>query len=313
MAVHVVVTCSKRKRSSGFPIRLSAIHGETLEERAQVWRSRLSNGGGPRIPAGDLYQGEQWALLRDLRSEQAGSDLRFWILSAGYGLIPFDAPIHEYHATFTRGHPDSVFNPAYGSYESVVTEWWESLGEWDGTVETQRSLPAIISQDPAATLMIAASPVYLRAIGAELEEAGRRIQDPDQLLVFSGGADSNGARHGSFLSFDARLQSRVGGSLMALNVRVLAEVLVNGGGLRRPEVQALLHAWTAASPEQHNPSRAPIEDSAVRDFIRSELARDPNARWTPLLRKLRDGRGRACEQKRFRALYRQVSAEMDAA
>jgi hypothetical protein len=51
--------------------------------------------------------------------------------------------------------------------------------------------------------------------------------------------------------------------------------------------------------------RDPQSDDAVRSFIRNARREQPTMGHTALLRRLRAG-GRACEQKRFKALFQQV-------
>lgn len=50
-----------------------------------------------------------------------------------------------------------------------------------------------------------------------------------------------------------------------------------------------------------------MSDDEVRAFIRSKLAVDRSLRHTRLLRTLREG-GRACEQGRFRRLFKEVTS-----
>jgi hypothetical protein len=52
--------------------------------------------------------------------------------------------------------------------------------------------------------------------------------------------------------------------------------------------------------------RAAMTDEEVVRFLRAQLEIDPALACTPLLRRLRDVEGRACEQKRFGELYRRV-------
>ena len=93
---------------------------------------------------------------------------------------------------------------------------------------------------------------------------------------------------------------------MSLNVRVAREVLRQGWPLRAPELAARLAAMSEDLAPIASPVRTPQEDDTVRTFLRDELARDASQRCSPLLRKLRDERNWACEQKRFRALYHEV-------
>ena len=50
-----------------------------------------------------------------------------------------------------------------------------------------------------------------------------------------------------------------------------------------------------------------MADDEVLRFIHLELKKDPSAKCTRLLRRLRDS-GRACEQARFKGLFQEVTA-----
>ena len=56
-----------------------------------------------------MYAGEHWSVARGYPAlHQPEEDIHLWVCSAGYGLIPVEAPIMPYHATLTPGQADSV-------------------------------------------------------------------------------------------------------------------------------------------------------------------------------------------------------------
>lgn len=63
----------------------------------------------------------------------------------------------------------------------------------------------------------------------------------------------------------------------------------------------------AARPGKYDRDR--MDDEQVLTFLRAGLRQDPRAGWTVLLRTLR-GDGRACEQRRLRALHDQAREEL---
>src|SRR5687767_10100477 len=114
--VHVVVTCTKRKRFTPHKSRrLSDVSAKTVEERARRWIDRLSQPKAGGVPLHELYTGEQWHVVRELaKSRTPKRRVSFWVLSAGYGLVPASATVHAYAATFSQRHPESVFDARYG-------------------------------------------------------------------------------------------------------------------------------------------------------------------------------------------------------
>jgi hypothetical protein len=308
--VHVVVTCSKRKKAAaGPPVRLSNVKGRSVEDRALRWIDGLMSRDTGGIPARDLYVGEQWSVIRAMeRNPPSGDVAHFWVMSAGYGMVPLDACLHPYTATFTRDHSESIFDARWKlPWDQVAGKWWDELSKWSGPTRTPRSLTDLVDKSPGSSVLVAASPAYLTAVKHDIEAAATVLGPDGHLLVFSGGSPSNGSTPPHFLRFDGRLQRRLGGSLMSLNLRVLHAVLRERIELDHTSVQRTLDRWSERAPKVETPDRSPMTDEEVRAFLRSELEQDAKARWSPLLRKLRDERRRACEQTRFRALFFEVS------
>ena len=309
--VHVIVTCSKRKRGRiQDRVRLSDVVAPCVPERAERWVSTLARATGPKVAARDLYQGEKWTQLRELEQQDIdGADLRFWILSAGYGLVPFDAPLLPYSATFGQDDSDSVIHKAFDvTPKEALAGWWRALSAWEGPTNEPRSIGDLVRKNPDCSLMIAASPVYLQAIEEDLASAEDAMAAPARLTIFSGGADSNG-NASRLLAFDGRLRNRFGGSLMSLNVRVLSAVLHAAGDFTSSSAQRAIDKWMEDTPKPAQPQRERMSDAAVRRFVRAELVEAPELGWTTLLRKLRAG-GRACEQKRFRSIHLEIHNEV---
>src|SRR5687768_9464542 len=99
--INLVVTCAKRK---SLPVADGLHLGKVLpeapiQERAAAWLRRLQAHEGPTTSAAELYIGEQWFVLRDFLRE--APEVRLWVCSAGYGLVPGDAPVAGYSATFS--------------------------------------------------------------------------------------------------------------------------------------------------------------------------------------------------------------------
>src|SRR6266568_5508906 len=159
--VHVIVTCTNRK-SQLVPDRrqLGSVPAGDTDERARDWICRLSDTpDSPPITARDLYAGEHWTVACGLPDLAGGGRIRLWACSAGYGLIPADAPLRPYAATFTGGHPDSVPGGADGA-----RAWWYALSSWEGPSSGQsRSIRELAATEPAASYLLALSAPYLQA------------------------------------------------------------------------------------------------------------------------------------------------------
>jgi hypothetical protein len=99
----------------------------------------------------------------------------------------------------------------------------------------------------------------------------------------------------------------------SLNARLAGYVLDRWSDWA-PDTERLRSLFSAAAtdlPAMQKYDRAPQSDEDVRAFIRNALQAEPGIGHSTLLRRLRAG-ARACEQKRFKAIFQQVSEEIAA-
>ena len=298
--VHVIVTCANRK---SYPIptwlQLGQVPGDTPVRRGRRWIFRLARTEiVPKVAAVELYAGEHWSVVRGFPAlHQSGEVIRLWACSAGYGLIPAEAPVKPYHATLTPGQADSV----PGRAES----WWSLLSEWEGPApEHPRTIRALVTAEPDAVFMFLLSKSYLSACRADIASARERITDPDRLFIVSAGARPEGDLAISMVPADARLQAPFSGTRRALNARIGANLLAEG--IRgRDEAAAYLARLLAVQPPIPRYDRKKQSDREILDLIANRLAQAPTTSAHRLLREFRDA-GLACEQHRFSRLYREV-------
>src|SRR5690349_5592074 len=177
--VHVIITCANRmSRPIPADLQLGQVPGRTPVERARGWITRLAEAASaPRVPAVELYAGEHWSVARGFPAKHLpGEEIHLWACSAGYGLIPAEAPVVPHHATLTPGQADSV--------PGAWTSWWSLLSEWPGPMPGHpRSIRALVAADPAAMFMFVLSKNYLRACGADLAAACEHVSDLDRFFI----------------------------------------------------------------------------------------------------------------------------------
>lgn len=303
--VHVVVTCSNRKR---YPVPARLRLGDLRERRQSVrfeaWTRRL-DAGEPVTPAIDLYAGEHWQVARGLPAA-TGDAARLWVCSAGYGLVAADTRLHPYAATFSPGNADSV-----GDSGGQARDWWRRLTNWPGPgTGRPRSFADLARRDPTASVLAVLSDAYVRACADDLREGADQLVDRDGFAVI-GPAACGGDIDDLLVPVTARLRALVGGSLQALHARVAAHLLATvarPGGVSRALLRDAARHAAATAPA--DPSRRSggvrLSDQEVRAFIGAELATG-SASATVLLRRLRDS-GRSCEQSRFKQLFAETVA-----
>jgi hypothetical protein len=308
--VHVVVTCTNRKRIAvPEQLTLGSISAVTPGDRFSTWTRRLSE-EPPTIAAEDLYCGDHWNIARNL-PDVIGQQARLWVCSAGYGLIPVNTRLQPYMATFSTGSQDSV-----GRDRAATGDWWRRLTDWAGPHPDQpRSFADLARRDPDATIVAVLSNPYLYACADDLRSAAESLNSADKFIVI-GANRATPELEDVVIPIPATLRSVVGGSLHALQVRAATHLLplamAEPAGIGRQVLRRVAQQVIAAAPpdpSRRNPG-VRMDDDEVREFIilHSDL---PAVSATKLLRKLRDC-GFSCEQGRFKKLFHETMAEVAA-
>lgn len=313
----VATTCSDRKAS----IAKRRVHLREVprdlsgRERARRWAARLKKAEGGRDSADVLYQGDHWVTSKNTfdAAVEAGFRAELWVISAGYGLYPAEAPVAAYAATFTPGHEDSVAPDRLNrsTRAEYLTAWWHAVAQHMPVLGARaRTFADLARQDRSVRVLVVSGQSYLDAITDDLLEAASIVRSTDQLVVVSTGA--NGRRHhplaAHLLPVDARFQHEVGGTRSALNARIAAwlmEGVLDARGFGFDYCRRKVERAAARLPEAPTYNRTPMTDAQVKRWIRTNKRQMDRPSATAMLRLFRDS-GLACEQKRFGALYRSV-------
>ena len=313
--INLIVTCTNGKTCEvPRDLRLGKVRARSIEERAEQWISLLSSRSTRALPARDLYQGDHWFVSRSLEAEGrlTGLEVKTWICSAGYGLVPLEASLIPYSATFTTENPDAVrrVGAAIGPL-ALDARWWELLSRWNGPApEEPRSIKALARREPDTPILVVAAPRYVRAMATDLVAAGQSLTSPNSLCIFSAGARSLPQLASSIIPVDARLQNIVGGARFSLNARAarLAIQKALDWGLSSADLRARFEHLLGTQPEILKSGRRRMTDEEVCAYIGNAIREDDGLSHTKLLRQLRTDNG-ACEQKRFSRLFGQVIGE----
>jgi hypothetical protein len=296
--LHIVVTCANRKRVAvPATLHLRRTPGKRTDQRALRWIERITTTSTAAVPARELYAGEHWDIARNLPTAASGFVRpTLWVASAGWGLIPANAAIQPYSATFSPRHLDSVAINTAGT-----KAWWDALATWEGPSSgAARSLTALVTEHPRDRVLLVLSQSYLTACSTDLHDALKRAQE-GQVSIIAAGATGHAGLAEVILPADARLQHHLGGTRGSLNVRIAKHVLI-AGVTDHAAMSDHLRRQLAAAPALVSYTRQRLSDDDVLAFIRPRLAADPTLSPTRLLRVLRDA-GQACEQARFAGLF----------
>lgn len=313
--INIVVTCTKRKRFSvKRNMQLRTVGGKTITERSQSWLRQLRNPLGDLVSAADLYAGDHWSVTRSLEETATASGFKpeVWVCSAGYGLIPLNADVAPYAATFSPGFPDSITRSLPRASTDVAARiWWKLLTKWRGPKSgCPRSIESLARRHPKSPILIVASSSYLAAIQEDIEVAVGVLKDAGLLMIFSGGPGKASQLVNHCLPCNAVLQRVVGGARTSLNVRLARRILerIPPDRLNYDTAKNELRRLIGRQPKLLGLKRQRTSDNAIRAFIVKELKKDREVAFGSLLRQFRD-QGSACEYSRFRTLFRRVQRE----
>ena len=309
--VHIVASCTDRKRTEiPSELRLREISMASPLVRAERWWRRLSTHSTETVPAVDLYGGDHWSVAKSLPAAATanGLDAHLWVASAGYGLVPADAQLRPYSATFAGGHSDSVFLATADTTarSDFMRGWWAHLSEMPGPRRgAPRNVTELVKRFPNACVLVVGSPDYISAMEDDLSSAISKARHPDRILIVSRpGAFVKNVLVNHIIPSDARLQRSVGGARTSLHVRVAKKILeeIPQWEFSATVLRAHYRRVLANSAEAPTFDRERLTDEQVERFIRAEVHRTPGVSCTRALRALRD-RGHACEQSRFKGLF----------
>lgn len=312
--VNFVVSCTNRKRFEVSPeTSVHKVGGEDLAERLTLWKRNLRTAASGEHRAGDVYMGDHWSVVRTIPSEARVSGLRVqvWICSAGYGLIRPETPIKAYRATFTRGEDDYIASGLIED-EHTLRRWWDGVCSYRFATQTTvpRTMSGIAAAFPRTPIVVALSADYLKAVADDLAAVVARPYFRDHLSIVSCGTPQPHPiwKH-HLLPCNASLAGALGGALTSLNARIARRLFqsLDNKDLTVESLTALAESIDRTAGDI-TPSGTPQGDNAVAHFIRAQLAKIPSASKTRLLQEFRS-KGRACEQKRFGAIYTRVRDE----
>ncbi len=311
--INVVVNCTNRKKvPAPEALQLRSIPQVAAARRVELWMRRLAEHDAPSVPVLDLYAGDHWHVARTIVTEALvhGRDARLWVCSAGHGLLHDRARVKPYSATFTPGQPDSITSVGASVARSELRHWWAGIIA-SRTGPEPRSLQELADREPSTPLLIVASQPYLEAMSDDLSAAVEALASRDLLSILSIGVLPSRLRKlgPHLLEADARLETEVGGTRSALNVRVARSLLRAADGkaeVTTSDLALILRRMAHGLPPPRVHDRRKMTDDEVRAYVIQARRDDPRVSKTQLLRALRES-GAACEQVRFGALFAELT------
>jgi hypothetical protein len=296
----LITNCAATKRiTAGEPVLLRKWSG-SVRQRFHWWRNAIEK-QVPTTTARQCYGGDAWS--QAIATEKISpSRSKLWVISAGLGLLSADEEISNYSATFVNNEPDSVASDLSGK-----ADWWNLLVEWRRGLTGIGCITDLAVANPKSVFIVSVSSSYFSVIKDDLISARTALASPDQLLVISAGTRPVASLGDSLLPIDARFENLVGGARATLNARMLRHIVEENRQERisASKISVYLSAIATTLKSPRSFDRRSLGDKEITAFIRKQLRLVPRCNASALLRILRD-QGMACEQKRFRRIYKTI-------
>lgn len=300
MNINLVASCTSSKRLSTDSLEFHRLRrGDSLAVAAE-WLERCRSGDVRATPSA-LYAGGAWNLSiksRELAAEFG--EVRFSVISAGFGLVSSEEALPGYSATFAPGL-DRVGNRLTdsGTMGERHRRWWKAINA------TRSGEAAPLSRLQSADLcLIVCGSDYIGAIRDDISELAGMC-GPQQLVVVSVGirpSTVEGPLRACLLPVPITYERVDPGPRATINQRValwVIRTIKQKGRWQRDELETALRDSLSTQPSE-SPRlmrRKPIPEE-IESFIKERLMVDPGASASRLLREFRDS-GLQCEQSRF--------------
>jgi len=301
----VVTNCTTRKRSFVPAVTLSARdHSESLSTIAQRWMSSLEH--APRTAtAEELYVGRA---MTEVKRVTCTLRTEFYVVSAGLGLVHESTPVPNYDLTVASGQ--GPLSEALQSSGASAAHWWRLLADRS---PRRTPLADLVRKTAPRIVLLALPSSYLSLVSDDLAEIDDEARLRLRIFTSTAGLRTIPKKLANcVLPYDDRLESLPGfdGTRADFPQRALRHFVLElrAHPLSLTDAKSAVHQALGGLQPRTVPVRAKRTDDQIIDLIRSH--------WTAysgnsarLLRVLRDREFVACEQSRFRELWRLVKKE----
>lgn len=300
----VLTNCTGRKRQGNAVVRFpNGRRATCLRSMATMWRTALQS-SPDRYPARSLYAGRS---IHDAlkASSLAGGELL--VVSAGVGLVHEDDLVPAYDLTVVEESGDLA--KALSALDSTASEWWAELGS---AGVGRGPIAEFLRARPTRKALIALPSGYLEMVSADLDSL--RDSELKLLRIFTspaGAAALPPRLHSSLMPYDTRLESLPGhaGTRADFPQRAMRHFVesLNAHRLDLASARRAVEQSLQGLPKRQTPIRTRLSDEAIAQLLEANWHAHGGSS-TRLLRFVRREAGVACEQRRFRDIWRGVRA-----
>ncbi len=307
----LITACTARKRVPAHP-RLNAcdLPNGTQEAVLGAWMGQLESVTSATPVPGRLasrtYCGRGFAEALTAAGEKSA----LYVVSAGLGLIRSTDIIPSYALTVAGKGRDNIAAKVAGFN---LTDWWTGLRDSPCSVGDVKQA----FKDSGSVVIVAVPHTYYLMIERELNLLEHRNRERLRIVGVAPSKVAHSLQK-YVMPFDERLDgpdSPIPGTKADFSQRagryliehVIAEAPMNSADEHARRVRELVRAWRR--PQKRR--RQKLSDDEVKSQIRNSWDA-VEGRSSIMLRYFRDNLGVACEQTRFKNLFKEVAIEREA-
>lgn len=301
MATIIITNCTSRKRSIG--ASLTSLEGKShgaLDSLTQHWHEQIQNSSSTTT-AESLYVGRSVTEAKRV-AELLGADLMF--ASTGLGLIARTDLSPAYDLTVSQGEGSII--PHLARCEATTADWWDAINLKRGK---RHAIAQMVGSPQVNTVLVALSSNYLNMILNDLNNISS--SDIKKLRIFTsrpGAERLPEALREMTLPYDDRLESSsFVGTRNDFPQRAMRHYIeeIHVEQMDISVSRSCVHEAMQALSLRKIPARRKTSDEEIKRLLIVSWHRH-NGSSTRLLRYLRDDALVACEQSRFRKIWKSL-------
>jgi hypothetical protein len=304
LTVRIITTCTDRKRLKVEDrLRARDLPRAPIEALAQEWRKRVDASAIKDI-ASKVYGGRsfQEALTA---SSVVGTELL--VISAGLGLVRASQRVPAYALTVVRGADDDISVKCEGRFDA--SEWWTLANARRNTISHH------VKREQNDLFILGLSRPYVGLVEEDLLALGDADRSRIRIVGLSVGDHLPQELQGSVLPYDSRLDGPnslwrgTRSDFASRAIRHFVEVILPKVGMA-PVYQhnAAVSEAMASWDRPQNVLRKKCSDDEILSLIQARLE-SVGQSSSRMLRHLRDVDAIACEQTRFKNLFKRAVSE----
>lgn len=301
----VVTNCTSRKRLLSDPITLGPVSlGASTQAIVQDWMQTLAPKDANHVVS-SLYVGRS---ISEASWVAKSLEADLYVISAGVGLVHQHDKVPAYDLTFAD--PAAPLATALAKVGATPTDWWFALH----AARIGRGLIADLVRKAVGGLVMLASPSgYLEMVAPDLDALPDRELERIRIFTSTAGASALPERiRRVAMPYDERLESlhNYAGTRTDFPQRAMRHFVETMGAHQLDLTDAKRAVLTALADLElrATPNRARLPDDAIARLLHMNWD-DHRGSSSRLLRFLRQHEGVACEQGRFRDIWRSVKTE----